>query len=288
VTYETLEASTQDGAPVYKFLFAEGVNEYRYTTAAYFISDSTGTWEPVAIRASSVTQTNELAKNGIKITMPRTNSVAGLFLGRVPERTMSVTIFRTHDGDIEDRVWWRGRVSGVDVSGDQVTLDCEDIYTSMRRPGLRARYQKGCRHSLYSPQCGVNMYDYAQGVEILSESGFELTITGLSDSVGDSVGDSVSGGTVQLPDGYYSGGIIELADGSLRYITSQTGNTLTLLSPFDTIDVDSVGVSATIYPGCAHNISDCKDKFDNLLNYGGFPYIPGRNPFSGNVTGSIA
>jgi len=288
MSYDAFETSTQDGKPVYKIFFVQGTNEYRYTTASYFISDSDGTWTPAPIRASSVTQTNELAKNGIKLTLPRTNDFAGLFLGRVPETTTSVTIFRAHDGEVEDRVWWRGRVAGVDITRDEVTLDCEDIFTSMRRPGLRARYQKGCRHALYSSECGVNLYDHAQGVEIIAQSGFELTVTGLSDSVGDSVGDSVSGGSVQLTNGYYSGGIIELDDGTMRYILSQNGNTLELLYQFTTIDVDSVGVFATIYPGCAHNVTDCKNKFDNLLNYGGFPYIPAKNPFSGNVTGSIA
>lgn len=281
MTYEVLEASTQDGRPIYKILFVQGAEEYRYTTAAYFIADSGGTWTPAAIRASSVTQTNEIAKNGIKLTFPRTNDVAGLFLGRVPETTTSVTIYRVHDGDVDDQVWWKGRVAAAQVGDDAVTLECEDISTSTRRPGLRARYQKGCRHALYSPSCGVQLYDHANAVEIVSQSGFDLTITGLDDSVGDAL-------SPELEDGYYSGGTIELEDGSLRHIIRQVGSTLTLLSQFDTIDVDSVGVSATIYPGCAHTVSDCIFKFDNLLNYGGFPFIPNKNPFSGSVTGSIA
>lgn len=281
MTYATREASTQDGKPIYKFLFFQGLEEYRYTSAAYFISDSAGTWEPVAIRASTVSQTNELAKNGVKITLPRTNAVAQLFVGKVPETTTSLTIYRVHDGDVDDQVWWKGRVAAAQSSEDAVTLECEDIFTSMRRPGLRARYQKGCRHALYSEACGVHLYDYAQGVEIIGHDGFTLTVTGLGDSAGDST-------SLASADGYYAGGIIELGDGSMRYILRQEGNTLTLLSAFDTIDIDSVGVMATIYPGCAHTISDCKDKFDNLLNYGGFPFIPAKNPFQNSVTGSIA
>ena len=36
-----------------------------------------------------------------------------------------------------------------------------------------------------------------------------------------------------------------------------------------------------IAPGCDLRRDTCKAKFGNLLNFGGFPDIPGRNPFGG-------
>lgn len=38
-----------------------------------------------------------------------------------------------------------------------------------------------------------------------------------------------------------------------------------------------IGDSITAYPGCRHTIADCRDKFDNLDNFGGFPYVPNKN-----------
>jgi uncharacterized phage protein (TIGR02218 family) len=282
MSYATLEASAQDGRPIYKFLFVKGSTEYRYTSASFFVSDSTGTFEPVAITASNITQTNELAKNGIKIELPRDNTVAQLFLGKVPEQTTSLTIFRTHDAeDASDQfVYWKGRVAAAQADGDSVTLECEDIFTSMQRPGLRARYQKGCRHALYSSACGVNINDYGDASEISSQSGVILTVSINPDSTGGSV--------IDRADGYYNGGIVELSDGSMRYIINHVGSQLTLISAFDDLEIDSLGVTCTLYPGCAHNMSDCNLKFNNLDNYGGFPFIPGKNPFRGSVEGSIA
>jgi uncharacterized phage protein (TIGR02218 family) len=282
VTYSVSEASTQDGSPVYKFLFSQGGTEYRYTSAAYFISDSAGTWTPTPINASAIQQSGEIAKNGIRIVLPRDNEVAQMFLGKVPESTTSLTIYRWHDEtDLgEFAVVWKGRVASAQAGGDEVTLECEDIFTSMRRPGLRARYQKGCRHALYSEACGVNDYNYAVPAQIIGESGFTVTVTGIVDSAGDSTAD-------QFTDGYFNGGIIEAADGARRYILRHAGGTLTLLSPFDSIDIDSVPQEVTLYPGCRHNTNDCKNKFNNLDNYGGFPYIPGKNPFRNSVEGSI-
>jgi uncharacterized phage protein (TIGR02218 family) len=277
VSYDILEASTQDGRPVYKFRFVMGPDEYLYTSAPYVIGDSVGTFEPVAIQASNVTQTNELAKNGIKITLPRDNALAQRFLGFTPEVQTSVTIFRSHQGIelSDDRVYWRGRVAAAQADGDAVTLECEDIFTSMRRPGLRARYQKGCRHALFSSGCGVNIDDYEGTVDITAVSGLTVTIAAADTSTPIDV------------DGYYTGGILKLADGSMRYIINHTGTTLTLIYPFEDLTVDSNGFEATVYPGCAHTVDACLNKFDNLNNYGGFPYLPGKNPFRNSVEGSI-
>jgi uncharacterized phage protein (TIGR02218 family) len=279
------ETSIQDSNPIYKFLFVTGLNTYRYTTASFFISDSNGTYSPSTITASSVKQTGEISKNGVKIVLPRDDDLAQEFLGKVPEQTTSVTIYRTQDptDESDSLVYWKGRVASAEASNDSVTLTCEDIFTSMQRPGLRARYQKGCRHALYSPKCGVNLYDHATSSEIVSTDGFTITVSGVTDSVGDSVGPAGP----NISDGYFVGGIAELDDGSLRYIVGHSGNVLTLISPFSTIDVDSVGVFCTLYPGCNHNLTDCREKFDNLNNFGGFPYIPSKNPFRNSVEGSI-
>jgi uncharacterized phage protein (TIGR02218 family) len=272
MTYATFEASTQDGKPVYKFQFVVGSTTYRYTTASYFISDSEGTWTPAPISASNIQQSGEMAKNGIKIGLPRTNTFAQLFLGKVPEETTSVTIYRAHDPDdfSAAQVYWRGRVASAQATGDSVDIECEDIFTSMRRPGNRARYQKGCRHALYSAACGVDPASFAFSATITAEAGFNLTLTF---------------GSPEPPS--LVGGIIKLSDGTQRYILGQDGTTITLLSQFNGLTIGG-GIAVTVYPGCQHNTTDCADKFSNLVNFGGFPFIPDKNPFANSVNGSIA
>ena len=272
MTYATSEASTQDGNPVYKFLFVTGSDTYRYTSASYFISDSEGTWTPAPITASNIQQSGEISKNGIKISLPRTNTLAQLFLGKVPEQIMSVTIYRAHDpSDFSAaQVYWRGRVASAQASGDTVDIECEDIFTSMRRPGNRARYQKGCRHALYSSACGVDPASFAFSATITAASGFTLTVTL---------------GSPEPPS--LVGGIVKLSDGTQRYVTGQSGSTLELLNPFDNLTIGG-GLAVTVYPGCEHNSSDCLNKFSNLDNFGGFEFIPSKNPFANAVNGSIA
>jgi hypothetical protein len=33
-----------------------------------------------------------------------------------------------------------------------------------------------------------------------------------------------------------------------------------------------------VYPGCDGRIETCRDKFDNLIHFLGFPFIPDENP----------
>ena len=285
MSYDVLEQSVQDGQPVYKFLFSNEAGEYRLTSASFFISDSNGTYTPAPIAASNVSQSNELSKNGVNITLPRDNEVSQLFLGKVPETPTSLTIYRSHDYDtVEDEfVYWKGRVTSASASGDEVTLQCEDIFTSMKRPGLRARYQKACRHALYSRACGVVKENYAVDATILSADGNVLTYT-----IDSSVEIDSNNNNNVAADNFFAGGLVELADGTSRYIIAQTTDTLELISQFEGLDIDSVGLSVTLYPGCSRGTQTCENKFDNLVNFGGFPYIPSKNPFANSVTGSIA
>lgn len=285
MTYNAYESSVQDGDPVLRFVFASGDNTYAYTTENTIVADSNYTFTPAQIKMGEVSQTNEMAKDPLTLEFPRDHAFASLFLGGVPEQITTVTVFRGHAGDTSEefQFYWKGRIAGASASGQVVRIDCENVFTSLRRAGLRARYQKKCRHALYQTGCGVDKDLYASLVTVSSASGFTITINELdSNTIDSNIGDADE----------FVGGMIETNDGHTRYIISQSGNVLTLIRPLQSLidDVnDSVGgAEVTLYPGCAHTRAACKDKFDNLLNFGGFPWIPSKNPFGNNVTGSIA
>lgn len=264
------ETSIQESQIEHRFLFVQGDTEYRFTSLPYFVADSNETWTPAPISMSGVTQTNELAKDPLKITVPRDNTLALTFLGSSPDTITTVTVFRGQIGTSEFTAYWKGRVAGTSISGDSVTFDCENIFTSMRRTGLRAKYQKNCRHALYSEGCGLSIAAYEESAVAVSASGYGVVITG---------GDSFDAG-------YFTGGILKTAT-EMRYISLHNGNNLTLLQPSREL-IQSGGGAVTLYPGCNHTMTHCKDKFNNLNNYGGFPWIPTKNPFNNGITGSIA
>ena len=278
MTYTTYENSVQDGDPLYRILFVQGSTEYRYTSSPTIIADSGGEWEAVAFRPSEISQTNEMKKDSVKVVMSRESTISQTFLGGVPEQITSVIIYRQHASDITEDfvIAFKGRVSAVSIdSAVSITLECESIFTSMRRPGLRARYQKTCRHTLYGRGCNLNDYDYVVAGTVNAASGFTATIEGNS----------------SIDDGYYTGGMIETTEGFMRFITKHSGNTLTMIRPFQALE-DEVNSSAgfasvLLYPGCDRTITTCLAKFNNIDNFGGQPWIPSINPFGNNVSGSI-
>ena len=94
---------------------------------------------------------------------------------------------------------------------------------------------------------------------------------------------SADGLTIEVPessssDGYFTGGIFTFGSTS-RFIINHTGINIVLSRPINGL---ITGDSCKIYPGCDHALATCKNKFNNLDNYGGFPWIPTRNPFDGS------
>ncbi len=57
-----------------------------------------------------------------------------------------------------------------------------------------------------------------------------------------------------------------------RYVASHVGQTIIVIPnfPYQIFDTDTFEV----VPGCKHDLDDCENKFDNLVNYGGFPFTP--------------
>ena len=63
-----------------------------------------------------------------------------------------------------------------------------------------------------------------------------------------------------------------------------SGTTMTLLEPFDALTdaVDAGGpIAVDLAPGCALNPTTC-NAFNNIANYGGFPYFPVEGAFDGS------
>ncbi len=285
MSYATIDVSVQDGTPEYRLLFEQGTNAYRYTSRPEIISDGVNTWLPAAMKTTEVTQSSEMAKDPVSIRMPRDNALALTFVGGAPDDITFVTIFRSHIGDDVVQTYWKGRVSGFSISADEVEIVCENIFSSLRRSGLRARYQKGCRHALYSTRCGLDIVNFGIDATATAVNGLEVTYTLALDSNGAVTN---SNGTVAIPAGYFTGGIMQAVDG-MRYISSHSTGTLTLMQASNFLAEAVAGgpQSIILYPGCSHAIADCRDKFDNLINFGGFPWIPSRNPFANEITGSV-
>ena len=61
-----------------------------------------------------------------------------------------------------------------------------------------------------------------------------------------------------------------------RFVRSHSGDTVVLMTPLPTV---SVGDTVVGFRGCTHTIDVCHGVFNNSSHFGGWPQIPGANPF---------
>jgi hypothetical protein len=158
---------------------------------------------------------------------------------------------------------------------------------------------------LVIPSAGNNGYRYRATVAGTSASGEPAFPTILGATVGDggvtwttdngyvksgTVGVATSRklfevqGLTDAPDDYFNGGYITFAsgnnDGLSREIVDWTADAspethsvdLFLPLPFDV----TPGDAATLTIGCDKTLETCRDTFGNVVNFRGFPYVPGN------------
>jgi uncharacterized phage protein (TIGR02218 family) len=245
--------------------FIQGDNVYTYTSASTSVFYNFKTYTPKQISREKITQTTDPLREPISISFPRSDAFAKNFIAYAADDFTSITIFR---GQLNGSIWaatYRGRIVEAVSDGNTIKLSCESIYTSIQKNGLQARYEYTCRHLLYSTQCGANKNSFSNTGTVGSKSNTTITVAAASSRT----------------NGYFSGGILEDQNGNTRYILSHTGSTLVISKPWPQL---SIGDAVTIYAGCNRARSTCVNKFNNVINFGGFPWIPNKNPFEVGIT----
>ena len=274
MSYDVQEVSVQSGSPVELYHFTQGVTEWRYTSAPtdytdeteYDSNDSSRVYTAIPITRSAIGATEEAARNTLTLTVPRNTTLAELFRVSVPSEVIHLTVRRVHRGDVTDPiVIWVGRVLGCSFEGAAAKIACEPISVAQKRTGLTRLFTVGCPYALYGRGCGLDKDDFATVTTVASVSGLVLTVADVESGFN------------------YAGGFVEWenADGitERRAIESHSGTALTLMQQFPGIAAPD---PVTVYPGCDHTLTTCDMIFNNAANYGGFPWMPSKNPYDGN------
>jgi uncharacterized phage protein (TIGR02218 family) len=283
MSYDSIETSTAEGRPYFLYQFVEGEQVWRFTSRPEdWLSAGNGgdiiTWQAAAVAHGDVVQTSEIERGRLELTWPLSHPFARRFLAPLGNTPVTLTIFRGHEQVLGETVaHWKGRIVGAEVEGVRILLTCESVFSTLRRAGVRAKYQRLCRHALYGRGCGLDIALHWQTGTVTAASGTGVTIPEAASQ----------------PDGWFRGGVLRFGT-QLGFITGHAGAALTLSRPMPDLaaslaapDIDSVTgaplpVLADIAPGCDLRATTCATKFGNVLNFGGFPEIPGRNPFGGS------
>ena len=236
----------------------------------YDAGDGDETYAPIPIGRTTTDAKGDISRQNITISIPIDNSNAQEWFINAGEYPLTLTIFSYSKAD-GVAVEWKGRLSALSPENSTMGLVFESVFTSMRRNGLRMAYQIGCPYALYGVGCGLDKEDFATVTDVTDVAANVITAT-----------DAAS-----FADGYFTGGIFKDNAGNMRFITDHTGDQITLIRPIVppiqyVSDNGYTGLSGTLYPGCDRSVSTCDAKFSNLLNFGGFPFMPDDNPFDGS------
>ncbi len=271
MSFDSFETSIEGGTPAEVYQIDAGGTSYYYTSEEQDVTLGIQTYTAVAgLQREELTAGRTKREADFKFKLPTSDAVGQLFTGQLPGFRVRVRVSRFHRDDLPTPEVVRifdGYVQSAAFTGNgkECTLVSRPTLGSIGNTLPRRTYQSLCNHVLYDPlTCKVDDTDpsyKASGLDVASQSANILTVSG-----------GISGTYV---DGWMDGGFVEVpASNDFRLILSQTGNALTLLTPFA-----STPAQVDVFAGCAHTISICSTKFDNVINYGGFAFVPTRNIF---------
>lgn len=159
----------------------------------------------------------------------------------------------------------RGTVGEVTIRNGQYTSEIRGMLEPLQK--LTGRY--------YVIECDASLGDKRCGIDIEALA-FDAVSTG-------GTIDKVTIASAPHDDGYYAGGRIDFKSGAHENVSIEIKDdatiggvrTLTLWLPLAT--PMAAGEDMRIYPGCDKRKATCQSRFNNFINFRGFPDIPGAD-----------
>lgn len=273
MTFNQFEQSRASGDPVELYEFQYGPTTdmvYRYTNNTRDVTFGGKVFEAIPISRAAIKTDGKLDKSNLTITVPVNTDLASLFLDWPPTQSVVVKIRAGHRNDPDDvfMVVFMGRVLSTSRSETETQLTCESALISMKRSTNKRNWQYGCPFALYDNRCQADK----------QAAKFSVIVEAIDDD-----------GRMTFPAGWYApreptdfrGGLIEWDNPDLgreaRQIKKVGATQMTIIGIVRGI---VVGDTVDIFLGCGRNMDDCNRLHDNILNYGGQPDIPLKNPIS--------
>ena len=262
MTYADFEGSIDDGEIIELYRFVTTSADYRYTSYARSLTFGADLYLTTQIKRSSFENKSSSNLKPVEIEMSISNAFIQEQAFDIPDKDIDCEVYRVHTPTGTPQLVWKGRVGTITVSDRIAKVRIPSAFQSaLDQPVPSVFFQTQCNHRLYDSRCA------------LAATSFRVITTPNTVSLNVVTVDS----TDSQPNGTFKAGeIVRVLDGERRLITDQIGNVLTLNYPFKTL---GVGDSVEIYYGCDRSDVTCRDKFSNIINFGGFNIIPNVNIF---------
>lgn len=264
------EGSTRRAGPIRLYRFqVDQFKFFRFTDndKDFFYGDEIFTAIPIS--SPDVANTTLLENNPYEVTLPKRCDLAEYLKQYPPSFVMRAEVFMVHPETAPNdrRRVFVGKIINVSTRGAEATISCDTLDSAFRNPGLRRTYQRQCPHVLYGPACRAPKIALDLVVLPLTAGPNTLALADVPVSVNPA---HYLGGQVEWPvvDGRVVRTIIQaFRDGTTLRISvaGPTGSA-------------APGSTVSLFKGCDRTEDSCTQRFDNILNYGGQPWIPLENP----------
>lgn len=246
-------------------------NRWQYTSGDEDLYIQPDTYRAVPISRSNVELSSDETGASFTVSFPLDTEFLELF--RVSPPSGLVTLLcEKFDVQLNQstEIVFKGRIVNVAWAEDHAEVTCESSSQAIRRMGLRRHYQYGCPHMLFGGECRV---DREQFVTV----GTATNLTSVGFEVIEAIGKD---------DGYFAGGYVEYFHSELqtteRIAVAESVKSTGQITLFSFPIGLTPGAEVRLYAGCDRTLQTCATRFNNAENYGGMPFIPTKDPFSGD------
>lgn len=239
--------------------------------------DDPQTFDPMQVKHAAVTQSDRFDSRGTTLTVASTDSRLRAYFLTTPAVKLTCHVIRiagmaipeggTLDYATAGWIIESGVLSDFTFDSQHIgaTITPEPMYIDRAIP--RAYFERQCNWPLYGAGCGLNRDDWKFETTILAinRAQREVTCDGLRDGA--------------AADFYSAGHLAHGPTGQrLTVATSWQDAGNTVLKLWHWHHGLTVADAVTLFAGCRHTTDDCKTKFGNQANFGGFPRVPNKNP----------
>lgn len=158
---------------------------------------------------------------------------------------------------------FNGLVGEIDPAGRSSLTFTINSYTDVLNISMpRNKYQAPCVNTLYDDACSLNRASFAVNSAVASGS----SVTSIN-------------AVLAAATGYFDRGSVVFTSGdnngvsrAIKTYTNGSPSNFTMIPPLPF--APAIADTFTVYPGCDKTMTVCQNKFNNLENFRGMPFIP--------------
>lgn len=259
-TFDENERSTAQSRPIDLYTITTPTVTYRLTSYPVDVVYAGNTFTATTMDRGTQQIAQDMTGREFVLRLAITHPLVQRYAAYgTPEREVVVEHLRLQEVSGVAVRQWVGFANALTVEGSgdgkyiaslRVPSIIDDAM-KVRLPVIGA--QPLCNHVLYDTQCQVDRNTASSNMYISAIAGNTVTVT-----------------FPLAGNGMVYGDIVHTPTSERRMVIAQSGSVLTINVPFVGA---AAGDAVEISPGCDHTLVTCRDKFGNVINFGGHPEL---------------